>query len=51
MNDYGLAGYGIISVRQGPNEGTVTVELAEQSETVLAQVRRRVRAQTNATSA
>ena len=39
VSDYGLAGYGIISARPSAEPGYVTLELGEQPETVVAQVR------------
>ena len=43
VSDYGLAGYGIISARPSAEPGYVILELGEQPETVVAQVRVKVR--------
>ena len=40
--DSGLAGYGVITARPGPEDGFVTVEVGVQPETVVAQVRARI---------
>lgn len=43
INEYGLAGYGVISATPGPAPGCITVELAVQPEPVRQQMEVNIR--------